>query len=479
MSLFKYFKKGNASLLDPTGPLACSVPSSSIASANKEVDRILIADGPSNTKKPRGEYAKFTPEQKAMIGKRASEHGVVAAVRHFKKDYPNLKENTVRDWRNAYRLELRKRAASKECDGDTSVTVLPQKKKGRPLLLGEELDKQVQAYLTSFRESGAVVNTAIAMACAEGIVRSTDSNMLTVNGGHILITKNWAKSLLHRMGFVKRRAGTKAKVSVEDFEEKKEQFLLDIKAVVSLEGIPFDLIINWDQTAMHYVPVSSWTMAKEGSKRVEICGIDDKRQVTAVFGCSLTGAFLPVQLVYQGKTDKCHPTFDFPMDWDVTHSPNHWSNENTTRDYIRKILVPYVAKKREELALGSDHRALVIYDSFKGQCTPAIFKLLDDNNIDMVIVPANCTDRLQPLDVSVNKAAKNFMRDQFQRWYAEQIQQQVSSNVKNPVDLRLSIVKPLSAKWFVQLSDYLKAHPEIIKNGFKGAGITAEYLNCQ
>ena len=38
---------------------------------------------------------------------------------------------------------------------------------------------------------------------------------------------------------------------------------------------------------MHYVPVSSWTMAKEGSKRVEICGMDDKRQITAVFGCNM------------------------------------------------------------------------------------------------------------------------------------------------------------------------------------------------
>ena len=68
---------------------------------------------------------------------------------------------------------------------------------------------------------------------------------------------------------------------------------------------------------------------------------------------------------------------------------------------------------------------MVIYDKFKGQCTPAVLELLEENNIDIVLVPANCTDRLQPLDISINKAAKNFMRDQFQRWYAEQIQQQV------------------------------------------------------
>ena len=39
------------------------------------------------------------------------------------------------------------------------------------------------------------MNTAITMACAEGILRNADSNMLAVNGGHILITKDWAKNM--------------------------------------------------------------------------------------------------------------------------------------------------------------------------------------------------------------------------------------------------------------------------------------------
>ena len=68
---------------------------------------------------------------------------------------------------------------------------------------------------------------------------------------------------------------------------------------------------------------------------------------------------------------------------------------------------------------------MVIYDTFKGQYTLAILELLEESNIDFVLIPANCTDRLQPLDVSVNKVAKNFLHDQFQRWHAEQIQQQV------------------------------------------------------
>ena len=92
----------------------------------------------------------------------------------------------------------------------------------------------------------------------------------------------------------------------------KQQFLLDIKAAVEIEEIPKDLILNWDQTGINYVPVSQWTMEKKGSKCVEVIGLGDKRQITAVFAGTLAGDFLPVQLVYQGKTTKCLPDIDFP-----------------------------------------------------------------------------------------------------------------------------------------------------------------------
>ena len=140
---------------------------------------------------------------------------------------------------------------------------LPEKKRGRPFLLGEELEMQARAYLTALRANGAVVNTAIAIGCTEGIVKSKDSRLLASNGGHIVLSKHSGKHLLARMGFVKRRASTKAKIEIETFEGVKAQFLLDIKVVCEMEEISFDLVINWDQTGIHYVPVGSWTMEKE------------------------------------------------------------------------------------------------------------------------------------------------------------------------------------------------------------------------
>jgi len=72
-------------------------------------------------------------------------------------------------------------------------------------------------------------------------------------GGHILLT-DW---LLERMNFVKRKANTKAKVTVENFAELKSNFLSDFQTVVDMEEVPACLIINWDHTALKYVPVGS------------------------------------------------------------------------------------------------------------------------------------------------------------------------------------------------------------------------------
>ena len=165
-------------------------------------------------------------------------------------------------------------------------------------MIGEELDKHVQEYITYMRSTGTTVNTAVVIACAEGILMHEDAALLT----RVNLSKGWAQYLLQRMGYVKRKATSKAKVSVENFAEIKEDFLLEIKHIIVMDEIPVQLVINFDQTGLNIVPVSEWTMELEGSKRVEVAGKDCKKQITAVLGGSCVGDFLPPQIIYEGKT---------------------------------------------------------------------------------------------------------------------------------------------------------------------------------
>ena len=80
-------------------------------------------------------------------------------------------------------------------------------------------------------------------------------------------------------------------------------------------------------------------------------------------------------------------------------------------------------------------------------------------------------DRLQPLDVSVNQSAKEFIRRQFQQWYLDQVCKQLKEGGFKSVDLALSIVKPLGATWLIALHSYLKGNMTIAVNGYKEVGI--------
>ena len=81
-----------------------------------------------------------------------------------------------------------------------TVNRLDTKPQGRPVLLGQILDKD---YITALRTVGGVINTAIVMAATEGIIAARDRGLFVQYGGHIKITRSWAKSLLKRMGYIK------------------------------------------------------------------------------------------------------------------------------------------------------------------------------------------------------------------------------------------------------------------------------------
>lgn len=90
-------------------------------------------------------------------------------------------------------------------------------------------------------------------------------------------------------------------------------------------------------------------------------------------------------------------------------------------------------------------------------------------------IPNNCTDLLQPLDLSVNKPFKDELRSKFSEWYTQDVSKQLEAGTQIEVvqvDMRMSVMKELSSWWFISAYDHIRSNPDIVKNGFKKAGIT-------
>ena len=148
-------------------------------------------------------------------------------------------------------------------------------------------------------------------------------------------------------------------------------------------------------------------MAARGESSVPIKGLTDKRCITLNFVISLTNEFLPMQVIYGGKTKASLPRgFSFPKGFCVTQNPKHWSNEEETVKLVNEIINPYIVKKRKDLGLPDDQKALLVWDVFKGQMTDKVKSLLHLLNIECSYVPANMTHFFQPLDLTVNRSGR-------------------------------------------------------------------------
>ena len=338
-------------------------------------------------------------------------------------------------------------------------------------MLGDEIDKQVQLYIEQVSKRGGVISRSIVVSVANVLLERDEIF------GKIKITETWAKSLLKRMGYV-RRAKTSSTVEIPEGAQKEieYQYLYEIVSAKEKWNIPPDLILNFDQTPSKLVPVGRSTLAKRNSTNVTIAGSSDKRTITATFAVSLSGNFLPPQLIYGGKTTQSLPKYEFPKSFSLSVNPTHYSNSHESIKFIKEILVPYFTKKRQELGLNNDHKALIIFDVFTGQMTTEVREVIEAHNLIVVNVPANMTKYYQVLDLTVNKYAKAFTRKKFNEWYSKEIKRQLDAGKpleEVDVKLRLSVMKPIHAQWMVELYNHMTTGDgkKNILSGWRAAGI--------
>ena len=81
--------------------------------------------------------------------------------------------------------------------------------------------------------------------------------------------------------------------------------------------------------------------------------MSDKRTITTTFAITLSGTFLPMQLIYGGKTEQSLPReVRFPNTFSLCVNQKHYSNEKEALKYLKEVIIPYVEIERERCFQG-------------------------------------------------------------------------------------------------------------------------------
>ena len=99
-------------------------------------------------------------------------------------------------------------------------------------------------------------------------------------------------------------------------------------------------------------------------------------------------------------------------------------------------------------------------DGHKSHMDPNAFTSIRKLNYDIVFLPANCTGRLEPLDIGVNKVLKDIYRLKWENWFEDIVKKNILTKAKN----FMPPTKELCISWIWK--SYKEVKEETIRNSW-------------
>lgn len=137
---------------------------------------------------------------------------------------------------------------------------------------------------------------------------------------------------------------------------------------------------------------------------MDITGRDEKRAYTLCVRTTPTGAILPFQQVWSGKTRGSLPRanangmaeakelgFDFAVA-DSKKKTSHFSTLKTMKEWMINVLKPYISDHIKHNGLQDDQKAILLIDCYPIHTSKEfrmhVFK--EFPNVFLLFIPANC-----------------------------------------------------------------------------------------
>jgi hypothetical protein len=319
--------------------------------------------------------------------------------------------------------------------------------------------------LADIRGTGAPISLATVRCVIIALIQTKAPEIFLQefkDGSKFQVSDSFCRKFLHKTLAWSMQKGTKAAQKLPvNAEEQCENAFLRRAWLIKEHSIPAEFVINADQTGVVYLPGSRMTWAPIGSKQVSMIGNEEKRAFTTLLAINAAVGRLPIQCVYEGRTNKSTPKKSAPYRKDCddanfhfifSGTGNHWSNQKTMREWVELVVIPYLERERERLGLHPNQKALLIIDVWSVHRSAEFQDWMRENypNIIIDFIPGGCTGIGQPLDVGINRPFKHAVKVAYHAWLVETLIEQRSKGKSLDLDTRIGTLRNASVAWIWQ-----------------------------
>jgi hypothetical protein len=181
-----------------------------------------------------------------------------------------------------------------------------------------------------------------------------------------------------------------------------------------------------------------FTWAKKGSRTVGIVGADSTSRCTIMLGSNLSGTHkLPPYIIFKGSpTGRINQELlrrdNLPPDCEFGVQERAWMDEAQMVRWIKTVWKPFTETREGRITY-------LLLDECRTHMTGVVKSMLDDCRTEVDFIPGGYTSKLQPMDVGINKPFKNYVRNEFDKWMIE--------NLENNKPKRLNVSFWISEAW--------------------------------
>lgn len=219
----------------------------------------------------------------------------------------------------------------------------------------------------------------------------------------------------------------------------------------SVEGIPPENLLNYDETNLSDDPGRKKCIFKRGTKYPDRILNSTKSAVSVMFAATAAGELMPPYVVYKAERLYDRWCTGGPPGARYNRTKSGWFDGPTFMEWFETMVIPW-AKKLQGVKV-------IIGDNLSSHLNIEILRTCQKLNIRFIFLPANTTHLTQPLDVGFFRSLKAGWREILTR---HKLQNPRSTTLnKNDFPVLLS-----------QL--FNKIHTKdrrIIQNAFKASGI--------